>query len=181
MDPARARGETAAPAVIVAAPADASHSGAGCPDCCRTSVELSARLGLSVHSDQWLGGGQLRATLPCLGNLGIGPLLTFGVGGNHLTVRSAARLDYLFWLDRSHHFGIYPAAAAAVIFYVPMGHFAEFCHRVDLEECSGFLLGGEMGGGLRYRMFAVDAVAGFGGLPTLTIMAALAFPVGAQR
>jgi hypothetical protein len=134
-------------------------------------------MGLSINDDQWLAGGQLRTSFPCLGKLGFGPLLVLGVGGNHITFRSAFRLDYLFWLDSAHNFGVYPAVGAAVLFYLPVGDFAEFCHRVALDECSGYIFGAELGGGLRYRRFSLDAFAGFGGLPVLSIMAVLHFPL----
>jgi hypothetical protein len=115
--------------------------------------------------------------MPCLGSVGLGPMLALGVGGNHLTVRSSGRLDYMVWLDADHVFGIYPAVGASVLFYTPVGGFATFCHRVDLEGCSGHAFGGEIGGGIRYRSISVDAFVGFAELPVLTIMAAAWLPL----
>jgi len=92
-------------------------------------------------------------------------------------VRSAGRLDYMIWFGPAHVLGIYPAVGASVNFYMPLGRFASFCHRVGLDECTGYDVGAEVGGGVRYRRFAIDAFAGFGGLPGLTIMAAMAFPL----
>ena len=62
-------------------------------------------------------------------------------------------------------------------YYLPVGDFAEFCHRVHLAECSGYILGAELGGGVRYQRLSIDAFAGFGELPVLTIMAVLHFPL----
>ena len=154
-------------------PADARP--AACPRCCQVKVEAAPRVGLSVNGDQWLVGSALRASLPCLGELGIGPTLALGVGGNHLTLRSGGRLDYLLWFDDAHTFAIYPSVGAALQFYWPVGNFATFCHRVDLDECSGYHFGNELGGGVRYGNLAVDAFAGFGGLPVLSVMAAWSF------
>jgi len=158
-------------------PASAKGSPPACPQCCQVAMEVAPRVGLSINGDQWLVGSQLRASLPCLGELGIGPTLALGVGGNHLTLRSGGRLDYLLWFDSAHVLGIYPAVGAALLFYWPVGHFATFCHRVGLEECSGYDVGSEVGGGIRFHDVAVDAFAGFGGLPVLSIMAAWSFPI----
>jgi hypothetical protein len=140
-------------------------------------VEIGPRAGVSVNGDQWLFGGHLRTSVPCFWNLGFGPIVVLGLGGNHLTIRSSGRLDYMLWFDRAHTFALYPAAGASVLFYVPVGRFAEFCNRVHLDECSGYTVGGEVGGGARYRWLSVDAFAGFRGLPVVAVMAALSFPL----
>lgn len=138
---------------------------------------MTPRLGVSINGDQWLVGNQLRMTLPCLGNLGYGPFLAFGFGGNHLTFRSAARLDYQLWLDRGKTFALVPAVGAAALFYVPVGGFASFCERTGLVECYGEGTGLEVGGAIRYRSFSVDAFVGLGDLPVLTITAGVTFPL----
>lgn len=138
-------------------------------------------MGLSINDDQWLMGAHLRMELPCLGNLGFGPVFALGIGGNFLTLRSSGRLDYLIWFDRAHVFGIYPAIGAAAYFYVPVGGFGSFCRRTNLEECWGHETGLELGGGLRYKWLGVDAFAGFGGLPTVTIMAAATFSLAGRE
>ncbi len=140
-------------------------------------MDAGPRTGVSIRDDQWVIGGHLRAALPCLGNIGFGPVLSLGVGGNYVTLRSSGRLDYLVWFDDAHTVGIYPAIGASAYFYFPVGGFATFCRRVDLEECWGHEVGWELGGGFRYRRLGVDAFAGFGGLPAVTIMAGVMFPL----
>jgi hypothetical protein len=170
-------GPPPAPELAAAPTADAARTPPPCPSCCMVAAELGPRFGLTVNADQWLFGAALRSSVPCLGNLGVGPALAVGVGGNHLTMRSSGRLDYMLWLDHAHTFGVYPAVGASVRFYVPVGRFASFCNRVHLDECSGYDVGGEIGGGVRYRWLALDAFAGSRGLPVVTVMAALSFPL----
>ena len=140
-------------------------------------MDAGPRVGITINGDQWLVGGQLRMGLPCLGNLGFGPVLALGLGGNHLTLRSSGRLDYLIWFDDAHVFGVYPAVGASALFYMPVGGFATFCNRTGLDECWGHEIGLEVGGGLRYKWFGVDGFLGFGGLPVVTLMAAASFPL----
>jgi hypothetical protein len=139
-------------------------------------VDAGPRAGITINGDQWLVGGHLRASVPCLGGLGYGPTLTLGLGGNYLTLKSSGRLDYLIWFDRAKVFGIYPAVGASALFYIPVGGFARFCNRTGLYECYGKELGLEVGVGLRYRWLGADAFIGFGGLPVLTIMVGAWFP-----
>lgn len=148
-----------------------------CPSCCQLAVDAGPRVGISINGDQWLLGGHLRIALPCLGNLGFGPVLAFGVGSNYLTLTSSGRLDYLVWFDDARVFGAYPVLGASALFYMPGGRFAAFCNRVGLDECWGHEIGWEVGGGLRYRWFGLEALAGFTGLPALTVMAAASFPL----
>jgi hypothetical protein len=170
----------AAAALVFLRPLAASAQPPSCPACsssCEVAVDAGPRLGLSVNADQWLFGGQLRTGLPCLGGLGIGPAFMIGVGGNYLTLRSSGRLDYMWWLDDAHVFGIFPAVGASVLYYMPVGPFASFCDRTDLDECWGYEVGTELGGGIRYRQLGVDAFVGFGELPVVTIMASVSFPL----
>lgn len=167
------RDDDDAPMAAVAAPPVAPA--ASCPKCCQTNVELGPRVGVSINGDQWLGGAHLRSSMPCLGTLGLGPQLVIGAGGNHISIRSAGRLDYMLWFDDAHTFGIFPAVGASVRFYLPVGRFASFCYRVHLAECSGYDAGTELGGGIRFRWASLDAMIGSHGLPVLTIMAAASF------
>jgi hypothetical protein len=161
-----------------ASPAESVPRAPACPACrrcCDVAVEAGPRAGISINGDQWVVGSHLRITLPCLGNLGVGPVMAFGLGSNYLTLRSSWRLDYLVWFDEAHTFGLYPAVGASALFYMPGGGFATFCNRVGLDECWGHEVGFEAGGGARYKWFAVDGFIGFDGLPAVTIMAAASF------
>lgn len=161
------------PPLAMPSPAASPRSHGGC----QVAADIASRVGVSINGDQWLFGAQLRSGLPCLGELGFGPMFALGVGGNYLTVRSSGRLDYLFWLDDAHAFGIYPALGASVLFYAPVGPFADFCKRTSLDECWGYELGFEIGGGLRYGWFGADAFLGFDGLPIVTLMAFVSTPL----
>jgi hypothetical protein len=145
--------------------------------CCPLDLGLGPRLGISVNGDQWIAGAHLRWGFPCLGRLGMMPVVYMGLGGNHLTARASLRLDYLVRIGGEQGFSIYPAVGGSVIFYMPVGHFASFCHRVDLNECWGYDFGLELGGGLGYHWFALDVIAGFAGIPVVTITATATFPL----
>jgi hypothetical protein len=140
-------------------------------------VDAGPRIGISINGDQWLVGAHLRVAVPCFGNLGFGPVMTIGIGGNYFTLRSSGRLDYIFWFDEAHTFGVSPAVGVSALFYMPVGGFARFCNRVGLDECWGHEVGLELGGGVRYKWFGLDAFIGFGGLPAVTVMAAASFPL----
>jgi hypothetical protein len=159
---------------VLAAVADACPTS---PSCCWVAVDSGPRAGISINGDQWLLGAHLRVGLPCFGGLGLSHTLAFGLGGNYFTLRSSGRLDYMFWFDNQHIFGIYPTAGVSALFYGPVGGFASFCSRVGLDECWGHDAGWEAGGGIRYRWLGVDALVGFAGLPVLTVMVGAWFPL----
>jgi hypothetical protein len=132
---------------------------------------------VSVNGDQYLIGAHLRWSLPCLGGLGLAPVVVAGFGGNYMTVRPSLRFDYMFRIGGPLGFAIYPALGGSVIYYAPVGHFASFCTRVDLDECWGFDYGLELGGGLGYHWFALEAMVGLHGLPVVTVTATATIPL----
>lgn len=169
----------------------ASERGASTPCPARGRVPDEARLGVgpragvSINGDQWILGGYGRFDGFCLGgcprHLSLELQLLAGLGGNHLTLRASLRLEYIFWF--MHDFGLYPLAGISFIGWLPVGHFATFCHRVDLEGCTGWDAGLEVGGGFRVWRLTFEAAVGVGGIgtdnaiPVLTITAGLHFPL----
>lgn len=143
-------------------------------------VGAGLRAGITVNSDQWALGGYARYDGFCLGgcanNLSIEVLLLVGLGGNHMTIRESVRLQYLFWLYKKA-FGLYPIVGNSILGYVPVGPFASFCNRVELSGCGGWDVGFEIGGGIRIWNFSFETVVGVGGIPVVTILLGLHFPI----
>ena len=135
------------------------------------------RLGGMLNDDQWVAGGQIRLNLRCLGGLALEPVGQVGFGGNHMTVRPSLRLLYEWWLGGQRGLGIYPAAGASLMYFVPVGPFASWCNRYDVHACWGFESGYEFGGGLEYRWVGLEVMGGFSGLPALTIVGTATFPI----
>jgi hypothetical protein len=136
-----------------------------------------AKGGVTINADQWTAGGYGRldgvCVLVCARDLGIGLHALGGVGGNHVTIRVGPRLDYHIWLAGEGTVGLDLGVGASVIGFVPVGSFAEFCHRVDLDGCGGTYLGAEGALGLRLWPTFVEAVVATGELPVLTVTAGI--------
>jgi hypothetical protein len=162
---------TSAPRHLTAEPVH--PAAASCP----VDLDAGVRAGISINPDQWSGGGQLRARLTCLGGLGVEPLLTAGVGGNHLSVRPGLRLFYSIWFDTARRWSLTPALGGSLMYFTPVGRFATFCHRYDVDACSGLVSGFELGASAGYSGFGLDAMFGFAELPVLTLAATFSLPV----
>ncbi len=136
---------------------------------------------MSVNNDQWVAGGFGRlggiCPLVCLGDLGVGLHALAGFGGNRFTLRTSARLDSVLWLGAERTVGLYPAVGASAYFLFPVGAFAEFCERTRLKGCGGTYFGFEIGGGLRLWQAFLEAVAGTGQLPAVTVTAGVTLPL----
>lgn len=137
-------------------------------------VSAGLRAGASINSDQALLGGHALAE----DGLGLEALVLVGLGGNHLTMRPSLRTSYTLWIGDEGGFGIMPAAGLTMLFYVPVGPFATWCNRVGLGQCHGWQFGYEVGGGVRYSFVRIDAMAGIGELPALTITVAADATIG---
>jgi hypothetical protein len=135
------------------------------------------RMGVSINGDQWIIGGHLLVESLCLPGLGIEPVVLVGIGGNFLTLRPAGRVTYSFWIGGRHGVALAPALGVSALIWIPVGDFASFCNRTDLDGCGGHDIGFEIGGGLRWRWLRLEAMGGFGGLPVVTITLAADLPV----
>jgi hypothetical protein len=141
--------------------------------------------GVTVNSDQWTAGGYGRlegvCVFVCPRDLGIGLHALGGIGGNHVTVRVGPRLDYLLWLADEGTVGLDLGVGASVIGFIPVGNFAEFCHRVDLDGCGGTYFGAEGALGLRLWPVFVEGVLASGELPVLTVTAGIHWTLWAEN
>jgi hypothetical protein len=142
--------------------------------------DVGPRGGISVNGDQWIVGGYGRYDGFCFGGcsprLGIELQLLAGFGGNHMTLRASVRLSYVFWFFEEM-FGFYPLVGGSVVGYLPIGTFASFCGRVNLEGCSGWDAGLELGGGFHIWRFSLEAAAGLGGIPVVTTTLGFTVPL----
>lgn len=142
------------------------------------TLRIGPRFGGTLNFDQWLFGGQILGDSIGIDAFGLEAMFVLGVGGNHVTLRPAARMLYTLWIGGHRGLGIAPTVGASALIYVPVGDFAKFCNRVDLHGCGGWDLGMDVGGSLRFRWFRLEATLGFFGIPKATITFAVDFPVG---
>lgn len=138
-----------------------------------TRVSVGVRGGVSVNDDQWVVGGHVLAE----DIIDVEPLVLVGIGGNRLTLRPSLRAGYTFWIGDERGFGITPAAGVTALFYVPVGPFATWCHRTGVAGCGGWALGYELGGAVRYDWVRLEAMAGLGDAPVVTVTLATDFQV----
>jgi hypothetical protein len=161
----------AAAALVCGAPRRAAAS------MCPLGVDAGARAGISINGDQWIGGGHGRLRLTCLGGLGLEPVAIAGLGGNYLTLRPSLRFFYWVWLDAARRWSLAPALGASLVYYTPVGNFATFCHRYDVDACSGFSHGFEAGMSAGFSGLGLQTAIGFGGLPVVTLSATYTWPL----
>ncbi|MFP6687062.1 MAG: hypothetical protein VB934_20230 [Polyangiaceae bacterium] len=157
-----------------------------CPECpalksenplCQTGLGAGPRFGGSVNTDQWTVGGHLRLALHCLGGLTAESYLLSGWGGNYATLRPGLRLSYFFWFTDEGGFAIYPTVGGSLYYYLPVGHYATWCNRHEVDACWSNDNGFEVGGGVQYSWFGLEGMVGLGGLPVVTINATLTVPL----
>ena len=144
---------------------------------CTLEVEGGPRGGLTVNDDQWIVGGHLRLGFLCLGGFAFEPVGLVGFGGNYLTLRPSLRAIYRLYSDTNRELEIHPTLGVSVVQWLPVGPYATWCDRFDVDACWARDSGAEIGGGLAYRFLGLDAVAGFGSLPVVTITLTATFPM----
>jgi hypothetical protein len=149
---------------------------------CAASVKAGPRAGGTINQDQWAFGGHARLGLLCLGGFAIETAAIVGLGGNYLTLRPSARLQYHFGPGGERSVSVYPSAGYSLLFYRPVGDFESFCDRYDVDACYDSVQGFELGGGVGYWLLGVEGLVGFGGLPVVTIAVTATFPLfGAEH
>lgn len=158
-------------------PGAENEPGANASPSCPVGFDAGARAGVSINGDQWIGGGHARLSLTCLGGLGLEPVAIAGVGGNYLTLRPSLRFFYWVWLDRGRRWSLAPSLGASLVYYTPVGNFATFCHRYDVDACSGFSRGFEAAMSIGLSGIGLDATLGFGDLPVVTLSAMYTWPL----
>jgi hypothetical protein len=144
---------------------------------CTLELEGGPRGGLTVNDDQWIVGGHLRVGFLCLGGLALEPVALLGFGGNYLTLRPSVRAIYRLYSDTNRKLEIHPTLGYSLVQWIPVGRFAEWCDRLEVDACYARDSGVELGGGVAYRFLGLEAVAGFGSLPVVTITLTATFPI----
>jgi hypothetical protein len=144
---------------------------------CTLELEGGPRGGLTVNDDQWILGGHLRLGLLCLGGFALEPVALVGFGGNYLTLRPSVRAIYRLYSDTNRLLELHPTLGLSLVQWLPVGQFAEWCDRLEVDACYARDSGVELGGGIAYRFLGLDAVAGFGSLPVVTITLTATFPI----
>ncbi len=149
---------------------------------CAVGFAAGPRAGGTLNFDQWIAGGHGRLSLLCLGGFGSELVTVAGFGGNHLTLRGSARLtqELELW-GGPRGVRLYPALGWSLVYFVPVGHFGEWCDRYDVDACSGLVNGLELGGGLRVSWFGLEAIVGFAELPVVTLSATATFDLVGSR
>jgi hypothetical protein len=144
---------------------------------CTLEVEGGPRGGITVNDDQWILGGHLRLGFLCLGGFTIESVALLGFGGNYLTLRPSLRGIYRLYSDTNRELELHPTLGYSLVQWIPVGRFAEWCSRLEVDACYARDGGVELGGGIAYRFIGLDAVAGFGTLPIVTITLMATFPI----
>jgi hypothetical protein len=124
------------------------------------------RIGASLNGDQALVGMHL--VLATAGDFALGAAVLTGAGQDWMTFRSSAiaRWD----LIETGDFMVYSLLSGSALLYLPIGRLAAFCDATGLS-CSGSEAGFEVGGGVEYDRIGLEATAGLGGLPAVTLLA----------
>jgi len=148
---------------------------------CSLDFEGGPRGGLTVNDDQWILGGHLRVGFLCLGGFAFETVGLVGFGGNYLTLRPSLRVIYRLYSDTNRELELHPTLGWSLVQWFPVGHFSTWCERLEVDACWARDSGVELGGGMAYRFLGLDAVAGFGSLPSVTITLMATFPLGKTR
>ena len=144
---------------------------------CTLEVEGGPRGGITINDDQWILGGHLRLGFLCLGGFALEPVALVGFGGNYMTLRPSLRAIYHLYSDTNRELELHPTLGYSLVQWLPVGRFAEWCSRLEVDACYARDGGLELGGGIAYRFIGLDAVAGFGTLPIVTITLMATFPI----
>jgi hypothetical protein len=129
-------------------------------------MRSGVRVGASLNGDQALVGMHL--VLASIGDFALGSAVLVGAGEDWMTFRTSAlaRWDLLQRGD----FTLYSVVSGSALLYMPIGKLAAFCSATGLN-CSGGEAGLEVGGGVEYNRIGIEATAGLGGLPAVTLLA----------
>jgi hypothetical protein len=175
--PAPVRPRPSAPPTSGKAPPSSPPPAPGCT----LELEGGPRGGLTINDDQWIVGGHLRLGLLCLGGFALEPVALLGFGGNYLTLRPSVRAIYRLYSDTNRELELHPTLGYSFVQWLPVGDFADWCSRLEVDACYASDGGVELGGGIAYRFLGLEAVAGFGSLPVVTITLTATFPIAGGK
>jgi hypothetical protein len=144
--------------------------------CDRYTVGVGPFTGWSFGDDQFLLGGLATLGHSCVRWLRFEPNLGLGLGGNWGTFRFGARARVTLFLGENERYGLTLLGGYGGLRSFPLGRFATFCKRTDLDQCWNTSTGSELGVAFEYWDFALSAIAGLEGLPDLALQLSYAFP-----
>jgi hypothetical protein len=147
-----------------AAQADDGEHGREEPEGSRAGSGI--RVGASLNGDQAVAGAHVM--FASIGDVAFGSSALVGINSQWMTLRGSAlaRWDFL----QLGHFTFYSTVGGSALHYFPIGRLAGFCRATGLS-CSGADAGLELGGGIELDRVGVEATAGFGGMPAVTLVA----------
>jgi hypothetical protein len=151
------------------------------PEALAAEARFGVRAGLTSDPDSIVIGGHvsIEGLLPDLEGLRLEPSLVVGFGDEELgfgadldytTLRIDGNLAYVLPIAEDRGIEIYPLAGVA--FY--RLSFRDCDDDLD-GECDDSEVGLNLGGGISYRGFALDLVAGIGDIPELALTASYTF------
>jgi len=127
--------------------------------------------GVSVQSDQYVGGALVGYRGVGLPFLDVELVVVAGVSADYVTLRPAVHVRPRLEVEG---FRITPILGGSMYSYWPRGPFARFCDKAELP-CSDTVAGFDLGLGLGYRWFGFDFVFGTGELPLYTFVGRATF------
>lgn len=153
------------------------------PACDRYTVGVGPAVGWSFGDDQFVTELTAQLGYSCVRWLRFEPRLGLGLGGNWGSLRFGGRARLTLFLGKHDEYGLTVLGGFAGLRSFPVGRFAKFCNRVDLDECWGTATGGEVGVAFEYWDFSLVAAIGLANLPDLVITLGWSYPArpAAQR
>jgi hypothetical protein len=145
--------------------------------CDRYTLGAGPAAGWSFGDDQLVTELGAQLGYSCLRWVRLEPRLGLGLGGNWGSVRFGARTRLTLFLGAHQEYGLTLLGGFAGVRSFPLGRFASFCRRVDLNECFSTDTGAELGGGFEYWDLSLLVAAGFGTLPDVVVTLGWSYPV----
>jgi hypothetical protein len=124
------------------------------------------RVGASFNGDQAVAGAHVM--FASIGDVAFGSSALVGINSQWMTLRGSALARWDFF--QLGLFTFYSTVGGSALHYLPIGRLAGFCRATGLS-CSGADAGLELGGGIELDRVGVEATAGFGGIPAVTLVA----------
>jgi hypothetical protein len=153
--------------LLAAAPGPALAQSFGAPAEQLGRVELGAALGFGHQTEMWVAG--LRGGVRGIGTRYVEAAATLlgGYAAEHFVARLSLHARFTV---EGEGFRFYPLVGPGLYAYAPRGRFAEWCDKLQLDECRGVDIGLEAGLGAGFRFLAFEVYLGTGPLPFLTLL-----------
>ena len=154
-------------ALLAVLPARALAQDFGAPAEQLGRVELGAGIGFGHQTEMWVAG--VRGGVRGIGTRYAEAAATLigGYAAEHLVARLSLHARFAV---EGNDFRFYPLVGPGLYAYAPRGRFAEWCDKLELDECRGIDLGLEVGLGFGWRFLALEVYLGTGPLPFVTLL-----------